>query len=188
MRRQEIIDLYGCSPEKVVVVSEGAQSEFRPVNDAGHIEEVRTRYGLHGDFALYVGRIEPRKNLVRLLHAFANLKKRLPSGAQLAIVGRNAFGYQDVYAKVESLGLTGDVVFTGAVPDEDLPALYSAARLFVYPSLYEGFGLPLVEAMQCGTPVVAADRTSLPEVVGDAGLLVDPLRNRNRRGHVLSLF
>ncbi|HET6891740.1 MAG TPA: glycosyltransferase family 1 protein, partial [Pyrinomonadaceae bacterium] len=123
-----------------------------------------------------VGSIQPRKNLGRLAQAYARLRDRLPENElpQLVIVGKRAWLYRETLREIEQLR-TGDcVIITGYVPESDLPALYSGATCFVYPSYFEGFGLPPLEAMKCGAPVITGDRTSLPEVVGDAGLLVNP--------------
>jgi glycosyltransferase involved in cell wall biosynthesis len=151
------------------------------VADPHRLAAVRNRYGLQGPYLLYVGTLHPRKNLVRLVQAFARLPALLSAagrptpGLQLVLAGRKGWLYDDIFAQVRRLDLEDRVILTGYVPDEDLPALLSAARAFVFPSLYEGFGLPVVEAMACGTPVVCANTSSLPEVAGDAALLVDPL-------------
>jgi glycosyltransferase involved in cell wall biosynthesis len=124
-----------------------------------------------------VGTLQPRKNLGRLLEAYALLRKRAQRGEApgLVIAGRKGWLYDQIFQQVERLGLESKVVFPGYVPQDDLPALLSGARLFVFPSLYEGFGLPVLEAMACGTPVACSNVSSLPEVAGDAALLVDPL-------------
>jgi glycosyltransferase involved in cell wall biosynthesis len=123
-----------------------------------------------------VGTLQPRKNLGRLLEAVALLREQAQRGEApgLVIAGRKGWLYDPVFQQVERLGLEREVVFPGYVPQEDLPALLSGARLFVFPSLYEGFGLPVLEAMACGTPVVCSNVSSLPEVAGDAAFLVDP--------------
>jgi glycosyltransferase involved in cell wall biosynthesis len=125
---------------------------------------------------LAVGSIQPRKNLARLVRAYSDLRRvrgrsNLP---QLVLAGKRAWLYGETLGAIEAGGVRDSVVLTGYVRESDLPALYSGALCFVYPSFFEGFGLPPLEAMSCGAPVVAGDRTSLPEVVGDAGLLVDP--------------
>ena len=121
-----------------------------------------------------MGTIEPRKNLLRLLEAYHQLRQDPPAVPRLVFAGGQGWGVRPVFERVASLGLVESVVFLGHVPDRLLPALYTGAAVFVYPSLYEGFGLPPLEAMACGTPVVVSDTSSLPEVVGDAGVLVDP--------------
>jgi glycosyltransferase involved in cell wall biosynthesis len=133
---------------------------------------ITEKYGITGEYVFYAGTHQPRKNLVRLVKAFSRLKSR---DHLLVITGKKEARRREVYDMVERLGLSDRVVFTGMVPEEELPVLYSMADLFVFPSLYEGFGLPPLEAMACGTPVVTTSCTSLPEVVGDAALIADPL-------------
>jgi len=170
--KADLVEMYGTPPEKISVIYAGVQPHFEPVEDAERLQAVRRRYGLGQEpFILTVGTLQPRKNHLRLVQAFA----RLEGGYRLVISGGPGWDYEAVPAEVARLGLEKRVVFPGFVADEDLPALYSAADLFVYPSLYEGFGLPVLEAMACGTPVVAASDSALPEVVGEAGLLADPL-------------
>jgi glycosyltransferase involved in cell wall biosynthesis len=179
--RDDLIRHYDVPPEKITVIYEGVDTQFQPITDPGTLAAVRARYGLPQHYILYVGTIEPRKNLTTLLEAYVALKAQTPnlqspiSNLHLVIVGRKGWLYQDFFQRLRELGLEEDeVVLPGFVPDEDLPALYSAAELFVFPSLYEGFGLPPLEAMACGTPVVTSNTSSLPEVVGEAGLMVDP--------------
>jgi glycosyltransferase involved in cell wall biosynthesis len=171
--REDIVRLLGVPRRKVKVIPGAVSSDFRPITDQAQLDAVRARYSLTVPYILYVGTIEPRKNLLRLVRAFAQLKKRgLPH--KLAIVGQQGWHWSPIVAEVERLGLKRDVVFTGYVPFEDLPALYSAAEAMAFPSLYEGFGLPVVEAMACGTPVVTSNSSSLAEVADGAALLVNP--------------
>ena len=145
---------------------------FRPIEDEGELERVRRRYSLDEPFILSLGTLEPRKNYVRLIEACAQLRRRLPSAPSLIIAGGHGWLYEDILAAAKRHG-NGSVRSLGFVPDEDLPALYTLAELFAFPSLYEGFGLPPLEAMACGTPVVCSNRPSLPETAGDAALMVD---------------
>lgn len=171
--RNDIVRLLQVPADKVCVITGAVSSDFRPVSDPERIDAVRKRYGLHGPYILYVGTIEPRKNIARLVQAFARLKTAgLPH--KLVIVGQAGWHCAPIFAEVERLNLTNDVLFTGYVPFEDLPGLYTAAESMAFPSLYEGFGLPVIEAMACGAPVVTSRSSSLMEVAGDAGLLVDP--------------
>ena len=175
--QDDLVQHYGIEPDKITVVYSGWDERMQPVEDEGTIEGVKARYHIRGEYVLYVGTLQPRKNLGRLLEAVALLRKEARRGEapSLIIAGRKGWLYDPVFQQVERLGLEGEVVFPGYVPQEDLPALLSGARLFVFPSLYEGFGLPVLEAMACGTPVVCSNVSSLPEVAGDAALLVDPL-------------
>jgi len=154
------------------VVRNGVSDRFRPVPPE-LADAVSTRYGLKRPFILCVGAQQARKNLPRLVDAFARLHAHLPDSG-LVIAGPTLWRYEGLREQIAALGLADAVQILGYVPDKDLPALYSAAELFVFPSLYEGFGLPILEAMACGTPVVCSNATSLPEVAGNAALLVDP--------------
>lgn len=168
---QDLIELYRTPPEKISVLYHGVTPEFRPNDDPAQLAAIRDKYHLgRQPFILSVGTIQPRKNYQRLIQAFAQMKAE----ANLVIVGGPGWHADDIYNEVTQQRLADRVHFLGFVPDADLPLLYSAAALFVYPSLYEGFGLPALEAMACGTPVIAANRSALPEVVGSAGRLVDP--------------
>uniref|UniRef100_A0A540VB61 Glycosyltransferase family 4 protein n=1 Tax=Litorilinea aerophila TaxID=1204385 RepID=A0A540VB61_9CHLR len=162
-------------PAETISVVQGAvdHSRFRPITDPARLAAVRQRYGI-GDrpFILGLSRLEPRKNFVRLIEAFhqARQEARLPH--RLVIGGSKGWLYDAIFARVQELGLEEHVHFPGFVADEDLPALYAAAEFFAYPSLYEGFGLPIVEALACGTPVLTGDNSCLPEAGGPGALYV----------------
>ncbi len=169
--RADLMELYGTPPGKITVLYSGVNDSFRPVRDPAALASLRARYGLGAaPFVLAVGTLQPRKNYVRLIQAMA----QLPAGANLVIAGGRGWLYDAIFAEVERLGWRERVIFAGFVADDDLPALYSAARVLAYPSLYEGFGLPILEAFACGTPVVTSTASCLPEVAGDAALLVPP--------------
>ncbi len=171
--KAQICKYFGLAEEKVVVAYLGARKIYKPVTEAAALEGVRRKYGITSPFILYVGKIQARKNLVRLVKAFHIIRQRgLPH--QLVLVGQRTYLSADIFEAIEESGLTKDVIVPGEVPLADLPALYSAASLFAFPSLSEGFGIPPLEALCCGTPVVTSNTTSLPEVVGDAGIQVDP--------------
>lgn len=172
--RRDIVDRLRVDPTTVHVVPNAVGPSFGPV-DRAHAEAVAERHGIAGPYLLYVGSVEARKNLDRLLQAYALLREqRAGRQRQLVIVGAPGWKASPVYATVDRLGLESCVRFTGRVPDDELPALYGGADLFVFPSLYEGYGLPVLEAMAAGTPVVTANASSLPEVGGDAVVYCDP--------------
>jgi glycosyltransferase involved in cell wall biosynthesis len=166
--------LYGCPAAKIRVIPCAVDAGWRQVDEPTALARVRQRYGIRGPYVLYVGGIEPRKGVDRLIHAFAALRRLRDLPHQLVICGTPQWGAGPILALPAVLGLGEAVVFAGAVPDADLAPLYSGATLFAFLGLYEGFGLPPIEAMACGAPVLAADRAALAEVVGEAGLLVDP--------------
>jgi glycosyltransferase involved in cell wall biosynthesis len=170
--REDILTHLPVAPERVAVVPLAADRRFRPLPLA-QVEPVLRHYGLQRPYILYVGALESRKNLPRLLEAYALLRAWSPRW-RLMIVGAAKWKFSPIFDAVQRLGLEGHVDFTGYVADEHLPALYAGADLFAFPSLYEGFGLPVLEAMACGAPVVTSNTSSLPEVAGDAALLVDP--------------
>ncbi len=164
--------LLGVGGRRVRLIYPGVAERFQPLS-AHNIEPVRVALGLPAQFLLFVGTLEPRKNLVRLLEGFAHAT--LPPELQLVIAGRRGWLYEEIFAAIRRLGLEKRVQLLDFVAESHLPALYNLARALVYPSLYEGFGLPVLEAMACGTPVVTAKVASLPEVAGEAAILVDPL-------------
>jgi glycosyltransferase involved in cell wall biosynthesis len=170
--RRDLMSAYGIPAGKITVIYEAADPRFR-VRSAEVIAASRARYRLPERYLLFVGTIEPRKNLNRLLSAFERLHAEgLTDG--LVIVGKRGWLYDDFFAALEHSPARAAVLFPGYVPDEDLPAVYTGAQILVMPSMYEGFGLPLLEAMACGAPVACSNRSSLPEIAGDAALLFDP--------------
>jgi glycosyltransferase involved in cell wall biosynthesis len=171
--RRDIVARYPVRPEKIVAIPLAADPRFRPLRPA-ESAPVLARYGLRPGFLFSLGRLNRRKNLERLLLAYGRLRRGGAPDAPLVIGGKPDYGVGEVLRRAKRSGDVSTVRFVGLIPDADLPAFYSAAGCFVYPSLFEGFGLPLLEAMACGTPVVTSDRTALPELVGDAGLLIDP--------------
>lgn len=171
--RQDVLALYGLDADKVITVPYAAPSGLRPSNDKRILELVRARHGIPPDYILYVGRTEPRKNLVRLAEA---VRDAFPAGRLspgLVIVGPMSFGWKHITATVKTT-LGERAVFTGILPVEEVAALYAGSLAFVYPSIYEGFGFGVLEAMQCGAAVITSNVTSLPEVAGQAAVLVDP--------------
>jgi glycosyltransferase involved in cell wall biosynthesis len=171
--RESIIQHLGVEADKVWVTYEAPSHIYRPVDDAHQIEAVRQKYELASEFILAIGSADPRKNITTLVQAYALLPTTLRERYKLVIVWTHHFLATELANQVEQLGLTTRARFLKQVANEDLVLLYNAASLFVFPSLYEGFGLPPLEAMACGTPVVAANNSSIPEIVGDAALLVE---------------
>ncbi|HLF25223.1 MAG TPA: glycosyltransferase family 1 protein [Anaerolineae bacterium] len=169
--KRDAIRLYRVPPDKIRVIYEGVDPRFKPIDEAARLDAVRYRYGLPDRFILHVGTLEPRKNLPLLFEALPALAT---VHGPLVIAGQKGWLYEPIFARVRELGLQKRVVFTGYVSDEDLPALLSAASVLVMPSKYEGFGLPVLEAMACGTPVIASNTSSLPEVGGAAALYAPP--------------
>lgn len=172
--QDDLICLLGVPLNKVQVVPGGVESRFKPVNDQALLDGMRQRISGGAPFILSVGMIEPRKNLTRLIEAFELLKTRYHTPHRLALVGKRGWLSDGIYQRAKTSPLAKEILFPGYVADHELPLLYGAADLFAYPSLYEGFGLPPLEAMACGTPVVSSSSSSLPEVVGDAAVMVDP--------------
>jgi glycosyltransferase involved in cell wall biosynthesis len=183
--RQDVIATYGCDPARVVTVPNGVSDDCHPLPE-DEVRAFRQREGLHDDFILFLGTLQPRKNVETLLRAYARVRGE--TGWQLVIAGAAGWSYDSIFSTARELGLEDVVRFAGFVEPEQLPLWYNAAGIFVYPSTYEGFGLPLLEAMACGTPVIAANTSSLPEVVGDAGLLAAPRDTEGFARAILSLI
>ncbi|MCG2768156.1 MAG: glycosyltransferase family 4 protein [Anaerolineae bacterium] len=173
--RRDIVRLMGTPESKISVIYEGANPIFRCLENKEELREsLRRKYGIQEDFILFVSTIEPRKNIPTLVRAFRQLLDDYHLDVSLVLAGREGWRFDEVFNTIEELKLEDRVFCLGRVPTADLVWLYNTAKVFAFPSFYEGFGLPPLEAMACGTPVVASNVSSLPEVVGDAGLLVDP--------------
>ncbi len=171
--KRDVIKFFRIPNDKIKVIPYGRDERFRLIKDREELENVRLKYKLPDKFVLFVGTLEPRKNIKNLIKAYYKLKKK-GIRHKLVIVGKRGWKYKQIFDVWKSLDLGGDVMFVDYVENEYLPFIYNLADLFVYPSLYEGFGLPPLEAMACGCPVVVSNTSSLPEVVGDAGIKVDP--------------
>ncbi|HEX8148858.1 MAG TPA: glycosyltransferase family 1 protein [Pyrinomonadaceae bacterium] len=176
--KRDVVETLGVEAERIHVAPLAAHEQYRPDLDPERLREVLGRHGLGGrPYVIYTGMIGARKNLARLVEAFHVLRQEAPSlGHRLVLAGGTFQLSEPIFETVRALGMEGDVKWLGFVPFEDLPYLLGGAELFAFPSLYEGFGLPPLEAMACGTPVVCSSASSLPEVVGDAGLLFDPYK------------
>jgi len=165
--KQDLIDIFNVSPAQITVVGAGVEARFQPITDVTRLNQVRRRYRLPPEnFILSVGTLEPRKNFTGLIHAFEQSPVR--ETHHLVIAGGKGWLYDEIFATAANSSVADRIHLIGFVADEDLPALYSLAHLFAYPSHYEGFGIPIIEAMACGTPVVCANNSSLPEVAGNA--------------------
>jgi glycosyltransferase involved in cell wall biosynthesis len=164
----------GVDQTKVRVIHNGVSERFAPQTDQKHLLAVRTRHSLPERYAFWAGDFRPEKNLPFLIQAWARLRGRVPDLPALVLAGEKRGHYRQIVNEVHSHGLDAQILFPGFIPDDDLPAVYSMAAVFVFPSLYEGFGLPPLEAMACGTPCVVSNSSSLPEVTGSAALLFNP--------------
>jgi glycosyltransferase involved in cell wall biosynthesis len=173
--REEIMAMFNVPADRISAIMLGFSPAMGGPAATGDGESVRSKYGLPEHYILYVGTIQPRKNIPTLLEAFNLLKREHGVSHSLVIVGRKGWLYNELFDRICELGLERDVIFTGFVPDEELPGIYAGADVFSYLSFFEGFGLPPLEAMACGVPVVVSNTTSLPEVVADAGIAVEPL-------------
>jgi glycosyltransferase involved in cell wall biosynthesis len=172
--KRDTIQHLGVPEDKITVVHEAANPVFRPLDRETAQEQVRNRHGVDGRYILFVSTIEPRKNVPTLIRAVWQLKECYKEDVRLVLAGGKGWLFEDAFAVVEELGMGDRVHFLGRVSSDDLLNLYNAAELLAHPAFYEGFGLPPLEAMACGLPVVVSNVASLPEVVGDAGLLIDP--------------
>ncbi|OGD94925.1 hypothetical protein A3A48_03330 [Candidatus Curtissbacteria bacterium RIFCSPLOWO2_01_FULL_37_9] len=189
--KKDIIENYNINPSKITVTYEGYdKSRFKPESKS-KIESVKKKYKIEGEYIIFVGTLQPRKNLERLIEAFASIvhssqlivngekktvnREPLTDNLSLVIVGKKGWLFDPIFEKVKSLKLEGKVIFTDYVPGDDLPALIAGAKVYVLPSLWEGFGIPVIEAQACGVPIVVSNTSSLPEIVGDSGILINPL-------------
>lgn len=191
--KDDLITFYNADPQRITVVYLGRDESLSPVTNAEIINQARAKYNIQGDYLLYLGTLHPRKNLVRLVEAFQLTLQALSKRGKiqppcLVIAGQKGWLYDDIFARVQALGLENQVLFPGFIADEDKPALLSGALAYVFPSLYEGFGLPVLEAMACGTPVLTSNVSSLPEVAGNAALLVNPHQSEEIAGSLTRLI
>ena len=165
-----------------------AEEIYTPLNKFHSSQYLKKHYGIDRDFLLYVGGFSPRKNILGLIEAFNLVKNSYKRDLKLVIIGTKGPSYEIYRKKVDELNLSSSVIFTGFIPINDMPIFYSASKALVYPSFYEGFGLPPIECMACGTPVIASNLTSMPEVCQDAALLVDPYDVDEIKENILTLL
>lgn len=172
--RKDLMDILKVPAEKITVIHEAPAPVFRPLNRSWVRRRLKEKYGLEGKYLYHLGNIEPRKNLINLLEAFILVCRELEEPYRLVVSGQEGWLVGSLRRYFKSYPLQDRIVFTGYVPEAEIPFLMNGAELFVFPSLYEGFGLPVLEAMSCGTPVITSNCSSLPEIVGSAAALVDP--------------
>jgi glycosyltransferase involved in cell wall biosynthesis len=173
--KRDLVERYRIPADKIAVAYPGINPLLKPVRDPAVLAAVRQKYDLPERYILHVGTLQPRKNLSRLVEAFARVRSQVESPPDLVFAGGKGWLYDDLFRQVEQLGMSEHVHFPGHVPpDHNLAAMYSAAQVYAFPSLFEGFGFPVVEAMRCETPVVCSNTSSLPELAGDAALTVPP--------------
>ena len=173
--KREIIKYLNIKEEKIVVMPNGVDGDFFYPRQKEEIEQIKDRFQIKKEYFLYLGTLEPRKNIERLLEAYARLREEREENIPfLVLAGQKGWLYDSIFQLVEKLGLKEQVLFTGYIKQEDVPALLSGAIAFIFPSLYEGFGMPPLEAMACGTAVITSNTSSLPEVIGEAGILINP--------------
>jgi glycosyltransferase involved in cell wall biosynthesis len=172
--KQDIIKLFQVNPDKIAVVPSAPAANYHRLPPVAVTAALWQKYRIKRPYILYVGGLNPRKNVAELIYAYSKINRELPNGQLLIIPGAEGRHLQKLHSLVEALDLEANVIFPGFVVSDDLPLFYNGANLFVYPSLYEGFGLPPIEAMACGVPVITANTSCLPEIVGDAALLVNP--------------
>lgn len=175
--KQELMGYLGVPEEKIHIIPPGVDlSVYKPMEALSKaMADIRQKYSLPEKYLLYLGTIEPRKNIPTVIRAFHQFSLSDKQGYKLVVAGKKGWMFQEVFDLVTSLGLKDKVIFSGYVDEEDKPYIYAGADVFLFPSLYEGFGMPPLEAMACGVPVITSNTSSLPEVVGDAGIQTDPL-------------
>ncbi|MGQ9631095.1 MAG: glycosyltransferase family 4 protein [bacterium] len=171
--KEDMIRILNADPCKITVIHLAADPRYKPIGDLERLETIKRDLGISNKYILYVGTLEPRKNIPQLIKAYSELRKK-GIRHRLVIAGGKGWNYDNIFNLIKSLNLEDKVIFTGYVSEKELPILYNGADVFIYPSLYEGFGIPPLEAMSCGVPTISSNASSLPEVVGEGGILVDP--------------
>ena len=186
--RQDLIEILKVPSEKIIVIHEAPSPIFRPYDPMEVRTFLKERYGIQKKYIYHLGNIEPRKNLIVLLEAFTRVCRELGPEVQLVVSGQKGWLIRSLNQFLKNYPNRDQVFFTGYVPMEELPFFMNGAELFVFPSLYEGFGLPVLEAMSCGTPVISSNRSSIPEIIGSAGILIDPTDTRELADRIIFLL
>ncbi|PIS05443.1 MAG: hypothetical protein COT81_00910 [Candidatus Buchananbacteria bacterium CG10_big_fil_rev_8_21_14_0_10_42_9] len=186
--KQDLVNYLDINPEKIFVTHLGLSEMYKPITDQNILSAVKSKYNLPDNFILFLGNLEPRKNVEGLIEAFDLASKDLTADTHLVIAGKKGWLSKSIYEMAKKSHVKDKIKFVGYVDSQDKPALYSLAQVFCYPSFYEGFGLPPLEAMACGTPVIVSNVSSLPEVVGGAGLLVDPYNKKQIADAIIKLY
>jgi glycosyltransferase involved in cell wall biosynthesis len=186
--RQDLARVYGVPPERVALTPYAVSPTFRPPADQSMVQDVLARHGIKTPYALFVGVLQPRKNLPRLISAFRIARERAGLPHRLVIAGKVGWKAAPIVAAIQQAEAAGHAQYVGYVPDVDLPALYGGAAAFLFPTLYEGFGLPVLEALACGTPTLTSNVSALPEVAGDAALLADPTDEPSLADAIIALL
>lgn len=187
--KQEILKYIDVDPKKIAVMPCGVDhSKYHVIQDRKKIDNIKKKYKISGDYYIYVGTLEPRKNILFLIHGYMELKKRKKYIPKLVLAGKKGWMYEEIFNVVKKYNLESEVIFTGYLDDHEVPILLNGAIAFIFPSLYEGFGIPPLEAMACGIPVIVANRASLPEVVEDAGILIEPDDTENLVNSMWELY
>lgn len=173
--KHDLINIYKAKPQQIKVIYNGFSNEiFHPIEDKDKINEILQKYNFPEKYILFVGRLEERKNIPKLISAFDILKKKRGIPHKLVLVGKKGYKFEQIIDTIKKLKITSEVILTGYISEQDLPYIFSKADLFIFPSLYEGFGIPILEAFACGCPVATSNVSSMPEVAGKAAILFNP--------------
>ena len=186
--KKDICEYFNYPEEKVYVTQLAAEEMYKPLDKHYCKKILKKRYSIDTDFILYVGGFSPRKNILGLIEAFNIVKNKTKKNLKLVIVGRHGFSYETYKKRTIELKLESSVIFPGFIKTDDMPYFYNASSMLVYPSFYEGFGLPVLEAMACATPVISSSLTSVPEVCGDASILINPSNIDDISSAILNIF
>lgn len=186
--KKDISERYKINKDKIVVTHLATSEIYKQV-DEKLVEETKEKFGIKGSYLLTVGNLQPRKNMVRLINSYTEIKSNNPEfNLKLVIVGKKAWKFDGIFKTVNSANLNDEVILTDYVSDYELVNLYNGAEIFIYPSIFEGFGLPVIEAMACGTPVITSNVSSLPEVAGDCALLINPYDQNSISNEIIKLY